>query len=222
MGGLFVAPIFNQDAKLCAIVGAFAGFIIGAYFFREPRHEAKKSKHSTGPGRFADGGFTELVMRKLERVYHAENPESSYQENTNNWIEDTEDRENEEGKDEICEFDHEDNEEDETGQNLLRIFIYPTQRPITMAILWLLAYMALIKLFPVFAELIQKKESIDSILLLPVFLLFGISGLMIIRREKTVDKVGYVIKGDWAIVDGLLRILTGWGIGAVLVISLIF
>ncbi|HVN15053.1 MAG TPA: hypothetical protein VMT73_04875, partial [Anaerolineales bacterium] len=93
---------------------------------------------------------------------------------------------------------------------------------ITMAILWLLAYMALIKLFPTFAELLQKKESIESTLLLPVFLLFGISGLLIIRREKTVDKVGYIIKGDWAIVDGLLRILIGWGIGAVLVISFIF
>jgi hypothetical protein len=88
-------------------------------------------------------------------------------------------------------------------------FFHPTQLPITLSFILLILLASVAFLFEKFSIKIPPEVFQFSLLGMP--LLWGISGFLILTRNEFIDNHGRKHKGFWAILNGTLLIVTGWG-----------
>ncbi len=100
---------------------------------------------------------------------------------------------------------------------------HPTQLPMIIGFLWFIGFMIIMLLFD--TQISTTADILLLLLLLPSLILFGTSGFLMVKRKEFVSggMFGYkVVRGTWAIISGIAGMLFGWGIGILLVLSLIF
>jgi hypothetical protein len=92
-------------------------------------------------------------------------------------------------------------------------FFHPTKAPLTLS---MVIFVLTIALFFILEELnIQQISSqVMQIGIMSCMFLWGISGFLIISRNQLIENVGPNIrkyKGFWAILNGIVLIIVGWG-----------
>lgn len=92
--------------------------------------------------------------------------------------------------------------------SLYRSFFHPTNLPITLSLIYFVLLVIVVFILD------KLNIIIPSNLYLVLFVmpfLWGISGFLMLTRNEYVDKFGRNHKGFWAIFNGTLFILFGWG-----------
>lgn len=110
------------------------------------------------------------------------------------------------------------------GVNMKTYFTHPTQIPLMLGMLWFVLGISLLSLQVVFDFKVTTHVNNGIILawLVPVCLLFGLSGFLMLRRNEYVNQFGKLTTGFWARFTGVLAILFGWGGAIALIIAIIF
>ncbi len=100
--------------------------------------------------------------------------------------------------------------------SLYNYFVHSTNIPINISIIIFFLTIILVVLFDKFNK--QVSQAILYTGLLGAAFLWGLSGFKIVTQNEYVDMHGNKYKGLWAILNGLLFIIMGWGaiIGVVL------
>jgi len=96
------------------------------------------------------------------------------------------------------------------GANLKTYFTHPTQIPLMLGMLWFGLGMICLVVF----NLKITADTNTGILLawlVPMCLLFGSSGFLMLRRNEYVNQFGKLTTGFWARFIGVLGIVFGWG-----------
>jgi hypothetical protein len=112
------------------------------------------------------------------------------------------------------------------GINLKNNFMHPTQKPMVFGMLWFLIFI-LITIFGLFDLIANSLQSIDRLYLTTLFLvpslfLFGLSGIIMIKRKEAIGRFGRIYYGSQAVTVGILCVIFGWGGGIFMILSLIF
>lgn len=108
------------------------------------------------------------------------------------------------------------------GVNTKKFFTHPAQIPMMLGGTWFLIFTIIIASRLLDPFLPRYQDFLLSLLLFPFFFSLGLSGFLMIRRKETVDKFGQIHKGTWAILNGSLLVLFGWGGLLVLILADIF
>jgi len=87
--------------------------------------------------------------------------------------------------------------------------LHPTQIPIMLGMLWFLA-LVLLSISNTTISFVNNHNNVD-ILLFPTLFLFGLSGLIIIKRNEVVGRYGELHRGFWATFSGILMVVFCWG-----------
>jgi hypothetical protein len=102
-------------------------------------------------------------------------------------------------------------------------FTHPTRIPIWIGGVWffvsLLSWAVFISFFPAYARLNAPFTLL--IALCPFFAAFGYSGYLMIKRNETVGNFGYIHRGFWAYVSGVIVIICSWG-GLLLILYVLY
>jgi hypothetical protein len=103
----------------------------------------------------------------------------------------------------------------------MRSWTHPTRVPLLLAIGLFLLLIISVAVIANFTDL-QPTKNQTILALTPVCFLFGLSGFLTLRRNEYIDNQGRKYRGFWAILNGILLLLMGWGSLLVLVIIIIF
>jgi hypothetical protein len=97
-----------------------------------------------------------------------------------------------------------------------RAWSHPTRIPFLLGLVWFVGLFIFLWLFH-----LQINSAQTALLLLsPSLLLFGLSGFLALKRNEYIDNHGRRYRGFWAIFNGTLFMLVGWG-GVLFVLYLI-
>jgi len=117
------------------------------------------------------------------------------------------------------------------GNNILSVnmknyFTHYTQAPMMLGMLLFVIFILLLVTGltdPILNRLSEKdKPSLLMIFLSPSFFLFGLSGFRMIKQKEAIDKSGQPYHGFWAIFNGILGLLFGWGFLLFITLAFIF
>lgn len=101
-----------------------------------------------------------------------------------------------------------------------RSLTHLTQIPFTIAMLLFVLIIVLAFLFDILK--IKISSTIFQIGILCMLFLWGLSGFLITSRKEYIDKRGRRFRGGWAIFNGVIFLLMGWGSLLFLIIANIF
>jgi hypothetical protein len=224
LGAFFVGPLFKLNYILSAGAGTIIGLMISLFLFREPpkrKHKTSLRHRRNETDRFGENYFIDLVVKKLAEAYRMEHPNSEYAKNYEGINEvdqengDEDDKEaSEKSSYPIYYADEEDQE-----PNPLRLIFHPTQLPIILGILWFIAILFINRYYPDLINFIYEVKLSTKIIFAPTLFLVGLSGFMIVVQGKSVTRIGYIAKGFEAYMNGIIRLLFGWGFGLFLVVQ---
>lgn len=107
------------------------------------------------------------------------------------------------------------------GINMKTYFTHPTQIPLMMGGIWFCAVLLAMYVFNLKVTT-DDETKIFIGMLIPAFLLFGLSGFLMVYRNEYVNRFGIIVNGLWAKINGIAGILFGWGFSIGIIIMLIF
>jgi len=96
---------------------------------------------------------------------------------------------------------------------------HPTRIPLVIGFIWFI--------FIGSAQVNNNQGTVNSdqfilVLLIPLLILIGISGLITIVKGESVGKFGRIQRGFWAYVNGVLGVVFGWGLSLIFLLAAIF
>lgn len=102
-----------------------------------------------------------------------------------------------------------------------RSWTYPTRMPFLLAIGLFILFVIIMLVISRFADF-QLTEIQFALIFTPILFLLGLSGFLTLRHNEYIDNNGRRYRGVWAVLNGSILLLMGWGSLIALWVIIIF
>ncbi len=213
LGAFQAGPFFDLHTLWSSLAGFAIGFLWGLLAFQKPkRKEAGKivkeypPLHVKLPPELRDSYYTDHFMKRVMEVYQPHQARDQ----TDDQAEERARWENTFGFTPVDTGEPSTADREDSRIDFWQAIGYPTQLPTTLAVVWLVIFTVVGWIFfPNFSIPTQIRPRILSFILVPSFLLIGLSGIMVLSKRTTTNVFGRMIYGSGAYPDGLVKISLG-------------
>ncbi|MBI5843003.1 MAG: hypothetical protein HZB19_23165 [Chloroflexi bacterium] len=214
LGAVVLAPVLKQSPQILGVIGLAIGAGIGYAFFREPRK--RKYRKSIDSSKWIGDKFSDILMKRIFDVYNVK-PEPPLDEDAEDEI-----------VDEPIDVEYDDSQfalsnepsgmREDTATNFWQSMPLTSKILFGFSIFWPAIFGGVNYLFPDMVDPIKSTSSLKILFILPICFMTGLSGLLILLQQNTVDYADERPKGVTGFVIGILAIILGCGLGSYLIL----